>query len=413
MPIITYGINHKTAPLDVREQMVFDPTHTTQALTDLMSRRAVNEAVLVSTCNRTEIYTTPNHSDTIMQWLRDYHLQSKLDITPFCYYYQGVDAIRHLMRVASGLDSMALGEPEIFGQVKQAYQIASETGAVGKHMQHLFPSVFSACKHIRAESEIGRCPVTLAYATVQLAKRIYSQLSRCRVLLIGAGKTIELIATHLSGQGVKQITFANRTVERAHELADQFEGEAIRIGDIPHCLNNTDIVISATASQLPILGKGLIENVVKSGKRRPLFMADLAVPRDIEPEVAQLEDVYLYNIDDLQSVINDNLKNREQAAQQAEAMVDIHSMNYMRQLRLLSAGDMIHDYRHQLESLKQAELEKAVEQIQRGHDPQAVLHTFSHVLINKIMHGPTLKLREAAHEDNVDMLLLAKDLFEL
>ena len=408
MHLFAHGINHHCAPLALREQLSLSPEAASQALSDLVGREVVNEAVILSTCNRTELYTAANHRAAAGAWLSE-----QPNVESYVYHHQDIDMVRHLMRVASGLDSMVLGEPQILGQLKKAYFLACDAGTVGNRLRHLFPAVFSAVKRVRTETAVGANAVSIAYATVQLAKRIFSDLAKCKILLVGAGETIELVATHFCSQDAYQLTIANRTVERARQLADQFQARAIRMGDIPACLKEVDIVVTATASQLPIIGKGTMENVLRTGKRRPIFMADLAVPRDIEAQVSQLEDVYLYNIDDFQTVINENVKNRMEAAKQAEAMVEMQAMHYMRHLRVIKASDMIRDFRQQLEGMRDQALEKALDHLERTKDPQTALASLAHNLTNKIMHQPTVKLREAAYDERLDRLLLMKELFDL
>lgn len=413
MPIFAYGINHKTAPIAIREKLAFNAEQTPIFLRELMHHNAVNEAVLVTTCNRTEIYSTTPSIHQIQDW---FHYQSQkhhVEITPFCYGLEGIDAVRHLMRVASGLDSMVLGEPEIFGQIKQAYRIACESGTVGHYLKHLFPAVFAASKQVRNQTDIGKNPISMAYAIVLIAKRIFSKIENCKVLLIGAGQICELIATHLSNHGINKLIIANRSLHRAQQLAQLFQGQAIRNAEIPQHMRDVDIVISATTSDLPIIGKGMIETALKNQKRHPLFMVDLAVPRDIEPEVGQIEDVYLYNIDDLQHIIRDGLKHREEAAKHAETMIELQAQNFMQKLRLLDTGTIIHNFRSRMEILRNEELSKALLHLQQGHDPRTILHTMSYNLMNKILHEPTVKLREALAQNQMDVLLLAKELFDL
>lgn len=413
MYLLAHGINHKSAPLAIREQLTFNPQQTPDVLQQLICREAVNEAVVLSTCNRTEIYTACDHELTIKEWLVNRPHVTDQDISSCYYCYQDIDMVRHLMRVASGLDSMVLGESQILGQIKQAYLLACDIGTVGSRLKHLFPAVFATSKQVRTQTSIGSNPVSIAYAVVQLAKRIFSDLTDCSILLIGAGDTIELVATHLYGQGARQLIIANRTIERARKLSDQFQARAIRIGDIPAYLAKTDIVITATASQLPILGKGTMESVLRQRKRHPIFMADLAVPRDIEPEIGGLENIYLYNLDSLRSVVTQNLKNREQAAKQAEAMVEMQAVHYMRQLSVVNAGDMIRGFRERVENIRDQELAKAWEYFERSDNPQAALASLAHNLTNKIIHQPTVKLRQAAYYGQLDLLLLMKDLFDL
>lgn len=407
MTLIALGINHKIAPLAVRERLAFDEHRMANALAELKALPAVNEAVLISTCNRTEIYTCASALPAVREW---FCAQSTIEP----YIYTEVAAVEHLMRVASGLDSMVLGEAQILGQIKQAYQVAQDAGTLGYQLKHLFPAAFKVSKQIRHQTAIGASSLSLAYTAVQLAKRIFSDLKNTRVLLIGAGETIQLAATHLQSFGVKEFYIANRTFERAKNLAETVpNAKLIRIGDIPLFLKEVDIVFTATASQLPILGKGLFEMTLKARKRRPIFVADLAVPRDVEPQVAKLEDVYLYNIDDLQNVITNNLKDRQLCAEQAEAMVYLEAQHFVQQMRILNASTLISEFRARHENLCTDELQKALLKLNNGLEPKKVLEQFSTALINKIMHQPTSKLREAAYHDKVDVLLLAKELFEL
>ncbi|WP_259423747.1 glutamyl-tRNA reductase [Coxiella burnetii] len=413
MPLLVCGINHQSAPLTVREKLVFTPERTPLALQSLLAEKAVNEALLLSTCNRTEIYTTVDEAATILRWLSKQPQLSGIDLRSFCYARRDIEMVRHVMRVGSGLDSMVLGEPQILGQMKQAYLLARRIGAVGSELGRLFPAVFAATKRIRSETAIGANPVSIAYTVVQLAKRIFSHLNQCQILLIGAGETIELVFSHLYNQGARHFFIANRTLTRAKQIAEPYHAQAIRLSDIPTYLPKVDIVISATMSQLPLVGKGAVESALRQRKRRPLFMADLALPRDIEPETAQLEDVYLYNIDDLQTLIAQNRQTREAAAKQAEAMVEMQAIHYMRQLQVHKAGDTIRRFRERVEMLRDQELEKALAHFQRTNDPKAVIAHFAHNLTNKILHQPTTKLRQAAYEDQVQLLLSAKELFDL
>lgn len=410
MPLFSCGINHQSAPINVRERLAFNTAQTKTILQDLCQLEAVNEAVLVSTCNRTEIYMSGNHAQAVQQWFHQQSQAANIPIEPHYYWHQDEAAVRHLLRVSSGLDSMVLGESQIFGQIKQAYRLACETGSAGQQLQQLFPAVFAASKTIRETTQIGANPISMAYATVQIAKRIFTHLSHCNVLLIGAGELIELMLTHLSEQGVRQITVANRTLEKAQQLAATSHGLGIRIGDIPHHLAQMDIVITATASQLPIIGKGMMERTLKIGKRRPILMVDLAVPRDIEPEVAQLTDIYLYNIDDLQTTIDANLKNRRVAAQQAEALVELQAAHYMRQLQINRIGDIIAQFRREAEQHRDQVLQKALTELQQGRDPHHTLQQLAHQLTNRILHYPTIQLRQFAYQQHHEALQWAKKL---
>ncbi len=413
MALVACGINHQSAPLAVREKLAFHPDHIPQALHDLRQVPAVNEAVLLSTCNRTEIYAETDNPEGVLAWIADRPDTAPWRMNPYLYQHREFDMIRHVMRVASGLDSLVLGEAQIFGQMKQAYELACQTGCVGDHFKRLFPAVFATSKHIRRQTSIGSNSVTFAYAAVQLAKRIFSDMVKCSVLLIGTGEIIQLLLTHLHGQGIRRIIIANRTIEHAQQLAEPYQAQGIRIGEIPAHLKEIDMIFTATASQLPLLGKGAIETAIKQRKHRPMFIVDLAVPRDVEAEVGELEDVYLYNMDDLQAVISRNWKNREAAAKQAEAMVDMQAEHYLRQLRVIKVGDMIRRFRERMESLRDAEIEKATAHWERTKDPKATLNYLAHSLTKKILHQPTIKLREAAYEERLDLLLSAQDLFEL
>lgn len=403
MPILACGINHKTASIEVRE--FFAKASSVPPLLD--------EAIVLSTCNRTEIYTLLENRELVENWFSDKMGVLAKNTEEILYSHTGLDAIRHIFRVASGLDSMVLGEPQILGQMKEAFALAHESGKVGTQLKRLFPEVFSVSKYIRRETEINKNPVSFAYATVQLAKQIFAKLNSCQILLVGAGEMIELVASHLQGQGVHQFFIANRTLEKSKTLSEQCQGRAIRIGEIPHYLANIDIVITATSSQLPIIGKGMLETVLKIRKRRPMFMVDLAMPRDIEPEIALLEDVYLYNIDDLQQITSQNLQNRQEAAALAEAIIDIQARHYIQKLQILNAGDMIRDFRNRMESMRDQEVEKAIQKLRQGHDKDLVLKALARNLTNKFMHHPTIKLREAAYNNDVDFMLLAKEILDL
>lgn len=398
MPLFSCGINYQLASIDVRERFAIEPGKAPELLANLCRQPAVNEAVILSTCNRTEIYMSGEHPHVLQQWFGQ----------P-CYTHQDYEAVRHLLRVSSGLDSMVLGEPQILGQLKQAFRTACEAGAVGSQLQHLFTSAFAVSKQVRQQTQIGAHSVSMAYAATQLAKRIFSHLNNCCVLLIGAGELMELMVTHLNSQGVRDIVIANRTLDRAQKVASQ-NAVAIRIGDIPAYLGKADIVISATASQLPIIGKGLVERTLKTGKRRPILMIDLAAPRDIEPEVGELADVYLYNIDDLKTVIDSNLKNRIQAAQQAEALIELQAEHYMRQLQVLNISDIISQFRQQAETHCDQVTQKALLELQHGKDPSLIIRQLGRQLTNKILHQPTVNLRRAAYLQKNDILQFAREL---
>jgi len=413
MSFIVCGINHKTAPLAVREQVVFAPENTSVALQQLLEQGAANEAMILSTCNRTEIYSHSANPQLLANWLAQHPQIKPVVDSKHWYWHSDQQAVGHMMRVASGLDSMLLGEPQILGQMKQAYTLAQQTGALGVNLDRLLQHVFSVSKQVRTNTGIGSSPVSVAYAGVSLAKRIFSDLTKCQVLLLGSGETIELTALHLSDCGVKRIIIANRSLEKARKLATQFNGHAISLNDLPIYMPKADIVISATGSPLPLIGKGMVESALKMGKRRPMLMIDMAVPRDIEPEVADLEDIYLYNIDSLQEIITENLKSRQEAALLAEQMIDTQARYFMRQLQSLKAVDTIRAYREKLEKLRDMELSKALSALRQGTDAAIVLKDMARILTNKIMHLPSAQLRQAAFDGETEMLLLAKKLFDL
>ena len=413
MPLVACGINHKTAPLAVREQVALLPEHTPKALRGLLDDGAANEAVILSTCNRTEIYSHTPVLPRFMEWLAVHPQIGRVANSTHWYWHQDQQAVGHMMRVACGLDSMVLGEPQILGQMKQAFLMAQAVGTVGTELKRLLQKVFSVTKQVRTKTHIGVNPVSIAYAAVTLAKRIFSDLSKAHVLLIGAGQTVELAALHLSDYGVKHFIFANRSGEKSAGLAAQFAGQSISMVDIPLYLQKVNIIVSATASPLPILGKGMVESALKVGKRRALLMLDMAVPRDIEPEVAQLEDVYLYNIDHLQEMVQENLKSRQDAAQQAEAMIDIHARYYMRQLEAQNVDQTICAYREKLEKLRDDEVAKALTRLEQGETPEMVLMQMARLLTNKFLHAPSVQLRQAALNNQMELLLAARKLFDL
>lgn len=403
MPLITVGVNHKTAPVAIREKVAFAPERVFDALTSLISQKYAEEAIIVSTCNRTELYCqVPDQSgaDQLIQWLGDYHSIHASDLKPFCYAHHEDESIRHIMRVASGLDSLVLGEPQILGQVKSAYAVSQEGQCLGPQLQALFQRTFSIAKKVRTDTSIGENPVSIAFAAVSLAQRIFADVKRSTALLIGAGQTIELVSKHLKENGVKRIIVANRTLERAKILATEIGAEAILLSDIGDYLPQADLVISSTASQLPIIGKGLVEKAIAKRRHKPMLLVDIAVPRDIEPEVEEINDVYLYTVDDLHSVIEENVKARQDAAKSAEQIIDDGVTAFRRSLESRKVSDVIVSYRKNAEEIKNVEYEKALKQIELGQAPEDVLKKMAHSLMNKLIHDPTLYLREAgANED--------------
>ena len=416
MTLLAFGINHKTAPVDIREKVAFAPDKLEAALQDLLTLTAVNEAAIVSTCNRTELYCDLSAADSaeVVAWFRTYHSLSAEELEPYIYTHLDNQAVQHILRVASGLDSLVLGEPQILGQIKYAYHTASQAGAIGHLLNRLFQHTFSVAKEVRTDTAIGSSPVSVAFAAVSLAKQIFSDLSEHTALLIGAGDTIDLVARHLNEQGIKHLVVANRTVERAMTLANQFmHSEAIALADMPARLAEADIIISSTASQLPILGKGAVESALKSRKHRPIFMVDIAVPRDIEPEVGTLSDVYLYTVDDLHEVIEEGRQSREEAAEQAQEIIENQVEHYMGWLRSLEAVDTIRSYREQAEQLRDEAMQNARRQLAAGHDPEAVMSELARVLTQKLLHQPTVQMNRAAFEGREELLETIRELFNL
>jgi glutamyl-tRNA reductase len=415
MSIIAFGINHKTAPVDIREKVAFQPAQMTDALRDLTARPHVTEAAIVSTCNRTELYCgmdRQNH-EIITDWLSRYHNLNAEDIVPYIYAHPDQLAVRHALRVASGLDSLVLGEPQILGQMKDAYSTASSAGTLGNLLDRLFQHTFSVAKQVRTDTAIGASPVSVAFAAVSLARQIFTDFGDQTALLIGAGETIELTARHLHEIGIGRMIIANRTVERARSLAEEFKAYAIALPDIPAHLAEADIVISSTASPLPILGKGSVESALKIRKHRPMLMVDIAVPRDIESEVGNLSDVYLYTVDDLQEIIQEGLRSRQEAAAQAEEIIDVQVSHFMNWIRSLGAVDTIRAVRENAEIKRDAELELALNLIAAGKDPEVVLKQFAHRLTNKLLHEPSTQLKQAGYEGRTELLKAARDLFDL
>jgi len=399
--LLAFGINHKTAPVDIRGKVAFVPEKLCTALQELTRQTPITEAAIVSTCNRTELYCgglEDGDLQTLIDWFSHYHHLTAEDVKPYIYTHTDSAAVQHILRVASGLDSLVLGEPQILGQIKDAYSVANDAGTLGQQLNRLFQHTFAVAKKVRTDTAIGASAVSVAFAAVSLSKQIFSNLSEHTALLIGAGETIELVARHLSEQKVHKMIVANRTVERAEILARQFNAEAIALAEMPDRLVDADIVISSTASQLPILGKGAVERALKKRKHRPMFMVDIAVPRDIEPEVGEFNDVYLYTVDDLQNVIEENMKSRQEAAEQAEEIIQLQTQHFMGWLRSRHVVDAIRRYRDQAEELRDAALTQAQRQLASGRDVDEVMTELARTLTNKLIHIPTSRMKQAAHE---------------
>jgi len=415
MHLIAFGINHRTAPVAIRERAAFAPEQLQSALNDITTHGGADEAAILSTCNRTEVYCRLDENDgrQTVKWFCDFHRLPANELQPHLYLHPDQDAVKHAFRVAAGLDSLVLGEPQILGQMKSAFTAAHKAGATGKILNRLFQQTFSVAKQVRTDTAIGASAVSVAYAAVSLARKIFQDLAAKRVLLIGAGETIDLVARHLREQGVAHIVVANRTVERADLLAREIGGEAISLAEMPERLAEADIVITSTASQLPILGKGAVESALRQRKHRPMFMVDLAVPRDIEAEVGKLDDVYLYTVDDLQDAIQENMQSRMDAAREAEKIIDIQVVDFMHWVSSLDSVPTIRALRDTTTAVCEAELKRAQRRLARGEDPQQVLAQLARGIANKFTHAPSDALKKAGHDGDAELLEAARRLFDL
>lgn len=415
MSILALGLNHKTAPLEIRERLAFTPGQVEPALQALKTIDGIDEATIVSTCNRTEIYC--RHTELVRpqigNWLRDYRDLDSSEFDPYLFAYSDKEAVRHLLRVSCGLDSLVLGEPQILGQLKSAFHMARSAGVVGNQLNRLFQHAFSVAKQIRTDTEIGSSPVSVAFAGVRLAQQIFGELGQYKALLIGAGDTIELVLRHLNSQGIGQVTIANRTLERAHSLAEPSGARAVHIAAVPDELVHADIVVTATASNLPILGKGMVERALKLRKHQPMLLLDIAVPRDIEPQVGELNDVFLYTVDDLANVIEASYASRKQAATQAERIIETQADNFMSWLRSLDTLTTLKAHRQQAERLRDQVIEEAMRMLNNQKNPEEVIAYVGHTLTNKLLHPSTTRIRQAGIQGEDTLVAAAKELFDL
>ena len=413
MQLYALGLNHHTAPLNIRERVAFQPERLDDALHDLTHARTVREAAILSTCNRTELYFATEQPQHAADWLARFHSLSLSEVSPYLYTYPQRDAVRHVFRVASGLDSMVIGEPQILGQVKDAARRAEEAGTMGTLLHKLFQNTFAVAKEVRSTTAIGANIVSMAAAAVHLAERIFERLSDQRVLFIGAGEMIELCAAHFAGAQPKHITVANRTESRALALAGRHGADVMRLDGIGDVLAQFDIVVSCTASPLPIVGLGMVERAIKARRHKPMVMVDLAVPRDIEKEVGDLDDVFLYTVDDLAQVVDAGLESRQQAVIEAEEIINCRVDGFLHWMQGREVVPTIRALRQHDETLRAAELERARKLLVRGEDPQKVLDALSHGLINKLMHAPTRFLNQSEGEQQADASRILQQLFNL
>ncbi len=411
MELLTAGLNHTTASVALRERLSFSGAGLEAALKDLRAQPGVVEAAMLSTCNRTELYCLVENSNLdLANWLAARQQMKPAEVRDALYQHQGQSALRHMMRVAGGLDSLVLGEPQILGQMRDAYARAHELGTLGNQLGRYFQQTFSVAKRIRTETDIGANPVSVAYAAVSFARHIFSDLSKSRALLIGAGEMISLVARHLREQNVAEIVIANRSLARAQVLAEQVNGRAISLEEIPPALEHADILIACTGSPLPILGKGMVERALKKRRHAPMFMVDIAVPRDIEPQVGDLNDVYLYTVDDLHEAIEENVRQRQDAARAAEKLIDEALHRHELEARELDAVDTLRAYREKVQGQAADELARALRQLEQGQDAAEVMRRFQHNLVNKLLHAPSVQLRRLAALQREDGLRLAREI---
>jgi glutamyl-tRNA reductase len=417
MQLYVIGVNHTTAPVQIREHVAFNSEHLGSALRELTQRDAA-EAAILSTCNRTELYCSTDNPEKPLHWLSQYHQLDAHAIQPYIYTLPQNEAVKHAFRVASGLDSMVLGEAQILGQFKQSVKIAQEAGTLGTLLHKLFQRTFEVAKEVRTNTEIGANSISMAAAAVKLAQRIFGDIANQKVLFIGAGEMITLCAEHFAAQKPKNVVIANRTIARGEALAQKLQAQninaqAIHLHDLPARFAEFDIVITCTASQLPMIGLGMVESAIKTRRHRPIFMVDLAVPRDIEAEVAALDDVFLYTVDDLAQVVTDGMANRQEAAVNAELIVAARVDNFMHWLKKRDAVPTIVALRDQAEMLRKAELEKALKLIQKGESPEKVLEALSQALTNKFLHAPSHALNTAEGDEHEKLAHTLKMLYQI
>jgi len=415
MNLLIIGINHTSAPVELREKVAFTPEQLEDALKDISMQAELQEVAILSTCNRTEIIASGDNIAPlkVINWFADYHQIDPADLEHSIYILNDNEAVLHAMRVACGLDSMVVGEPQILGQFKECFDQARQFGTLGGELDHLSQTSFRVAKKVRTETAIGENSVSVASTSVTLAQQLFTDLSDCNILIIGAGETSELVGRHLVSAAIKHITVANRTIENARRLANELGGSAIDLQSIPTKLPETDIVIAATASQLPILGKGTVERALKSRKHRPILMVDLAVPRDIEPEVSELRDIYLYSVDDLQQIVDTNLNSRQEAARNAEAILAREISNYRSRHQTKGAEEKLIRFRDHHNNIKTQELERAVARLEKGADPTEVLTQLANQLTNKIIHIPSVQLKAAIDDDAEELVAIISTLYKL
>lgn len=422
MPLIVIGINHRTAPVAIREQVVFADHELPSALAELGQVPQVSESLIVSTCNRTELYchvegdsglAAQEHARPLVHWLSEWHELSHQDLHHCLYEYSDDQAVRHAFAVAAGLDSMVLGEAQILGQLKEAYRAAQQHGSTGPYLNRLFQAAFSAAKRVRTETRIGANAVSVASAAVSMARTVFENLAERTALLVGAGETIALAARHLHANGVRRMIVANRTLENAQALATEFNGYAITLDKLATHLSEADIVVSSTASPTPVITCAAVKAALRIRKHRPIFMVDIAVPRDIEAEVGELDDVYLFTVDHLQNVVTENLAARQEAALDANQLLLEEVEHFAQQLRTLDAVPTIRQLRDEAESIRQQTIEQAQRLLSNGRPANEVLGFLADTLTHRLMHAPSQRLRAAGEQGETELIRAAQELFAL
>jgi glutamyl-tRNA reductase len=408
MAFVVCGLNHKTASIDVREKIARLVGDSRPLLTRLQNVSGVHEITILSTCNRTEIYCDTENVDRLIAEIARQIQRPPVEINDFFYVLHNQNAIHHLLRVACGLDSMMIGEPQILGQIKRAYLDACQAGTVQNHLHHVFQFVFNATKRIRTQSEIGKNPISIAYAAAQLIKQHFKTLNTLNVFIIGSGETATLVAKYLHQLGIQQFMIANRTKTHAQLLAKQYHGVALSITDIPEYLPKADIVICATACPLPFINQPLIQRTLNARHHAFMFLLDLSIPRNIETNVAELSEVQLYNIDDLHHIVGEGMEERRAAAIHAEQIVELEMEQFIDWQREARANEMITDYRNQMKVLAARELERAQKKLTTGECQQRVLTEFCERLVNKLTHLPTKGLRHVAIDERHDLIDLVQ-----
>jgi len=414
MPLHILGLNHNTAPVEIREQVVFTGVEVDQALAAVTQLEGVAEAVVLSTCNRTEFYveTTDAGQHVLQAWLKEDQTLNE-EACAALFTLNKEEAIRHLFRVACGLDSMVLGEPQILGQLKDAYRAAEKHGTVGGQLNRLFHHTFSVAKKVRTDTEIGSSPVSVAYAAVNLANQFFAGFSKHTALLIGAGVTMELVAKHLYRKDIGRLFVANRNLERAQNLASKFEGFALPLSEIEGTLPEADILISSTASTEIIVSTEQMTSAIKARKHKPVFAVDIAVPRDLDPDISKLDDVYLYTIDDLDKVIVEGQNNREAAALDANRILDDETRRYLSIERSKVVAPVITALRDHGDELREQVLAQARRRLAKGADSDEVLEYVTSALLKKLLHQPSVRLREAGENSDREFVEAVRELFGL